>query len=85
MPGPDNVDYLPIWKKDATAAERLDELAMIARKHPERFERFALVYIEKLNDQGRIQVRSFEYGCNVPESVGLYELAKLHYFDETKT
>lgn len=41
-----NVDYLPIWKKNATAGERLRELAMIADKHPEQFEKWVLVYCE---------------------------------------
>jgi uncharacterized protein YeaO (DUF488 family) len=80
----DNVDYLPIWKKDATPAERLEELSLMARKNPERFQRFALVFVEKLDDAGRVHVRSFEHGCNVPEVIGLYELAKLHYFNESK-
>ena len=85
----DNFDYLPIWKKGASAATRLEELALIARKHPERFAQFALVYVETLQPKddkgtGRIMVRTWEHGCSIAESVGLYELGKLHYFDETK-
>lgn len=41
-----SIDYLPIWKKDAPAHERLYELAEIARKHPERFAKWVLVYCE---------------------------------------
>jgi hypothetical protein len=40
------IDYLPIWKKGAPTHERLYELAEIARKHPERFERWVIVYCE---------------------------------------
>ena len=40
------VDYLPIWKKGAPAHERLYELAEIARKHPEWFAKWVLVYCE---------------------------------------
>jgi hypothetical protein len=40
------VDYLPIWKKNATAGERLRELALIADKHPERFQKWVIVYCE---------------------------------------
>jgi hypothetical protein len=40
------IDYLPIWKKDAPVHERLYELAEIARKHPERFAKWVLVYCE---------------------------------------
>lgn len=50
------IDYLPIWKKNATSAERLRELAMIADKHPERFAKWVLVYCED-NDK-RFQVRT---------------------------
>lgn len=40
------IDYLPIWKKGATACERLQELAEIARKHPEYFDKWVVVYCE---------------------------------------
>lgn len=43
----DNVEYLPLWKKDATPEERLLELAMIARKHPERFAKIVVLYVEE--------------------------------------
>lgn len=44
----DNVEYLPLWKKDATPEERLLELAMVARKHPERFSKIVVLYVEEL-------------------------------------
>lgn len=50
------VDYLPIWKKNATTSERLYELAQIAAKHPDQFDKWILVYCED-NDQ-RFKVRS---------------------------
>lgn len=40
------IDYLPIWKKNATPGERLRELALIADKHPERFQKWVIVYCE---------------------------------------
>lgn len=40
------VDYLPIWKRNATAVERLTELAQIAGKHPEWFDKWVIVYCE---------------------------------------
>jgi uncharacterized protein YeaO (DUF488 family) len=88
-PVKDNVDYLPIWKKGASPSDRLEELALIARKHPERFAQFAVVYVETLRPKdeqlaGRIMVRTWEHGCSITEAVGLYELGKLHYFDESK-
>jgi hypothetical protein len=41
-----SIDYLPIWKKDAPTHERLYELAEVARKHPERFQKWVIVYCE---------------------------------------
>jgi hypothetical protein len=41
-----SIDYLPIWKKGATACERLRELAFIAEEHPEYFEKWVIVYCE---------------------------------------
>lgn len=68
------------WKKDATAAERLDELAGLAREHPERFGRFVMCYREELPD-ARIKLRTMEYGCDLESAVGLYELAKQAYVE----
>lgn len=44
------IDYLPIWKKGAPTHDRLYELAEIARKYPERFQKWVIVYCED-NDQ----------------------------------
>jgi hypothetical protein len=78
-----DIDYLPVWKAGATAEERLLELAAIARKHPERFSVFAITYVEK-KPNGGIKVRSWEHECSVIESFGIYELAKLWQFENSK-
>jgi hypothetical protein len=52
------IDYLPIWKKDALTHERLYELAEIARKHPDHFAKWVIVYCED-NDQ-RFKVRTMQ-------------------------
>ena len=70
----------PNWKKDATAAERLDELAGIAREHPERFGRFVVCYQEELKTGG-LKFRTLEYGCDIASAVGLFELGKQTYVD----
>lgn len=41
-----SIDILPIWKKDAPTHERLYELAEVARKHPDRFDKWVIVYCE---------------------------------------
>lgn len=46
-----SIDYLPIWKKGAPTHERLYELAEIARKNPERFDKWVIVYCED-SDKG---------------------------------
>lgn len=75
-----SIDYLPIWKKDATACERLQELAEVARKYPERFGKFALGYIETLPN-GNTKIRTFTHGCSTVESVGVFEIAKNDLID----
>ncbi len=44
--GMSNVELLPLWKKNATAAERLHELALLAAKRPEQFDKFVVIYAE---------------------------------------
>lgn len=73
---PDNVDYLPIWKKGSTAEEFLRELAMIARKHPERFWKIVLVSQETLAS-GNTKVQYFTKEVSTTESLGLLELGKM--------
>lgn len=52
------IDYLPVWKKNATPCERLQELAEIARKHPERFNKWAIVYCEDSDDTFTVRTLS---------------------------
>jgi hypothetical protein len=66
----------PNWKKDASAAERLDELAGLAREYPGRFERFVIVYKETMPG-GRLKYRSLEYNCDLDQQIGMFELGKL--------
>lgn len=66
---------LPIWKKDATAYERLSELALLAREHPERFEAFVIVYRET-KKTGNWQIRTMEYGGDLASRLGLLVLGQ---------
>lgn len=65
---------LPIWKKGATAYERLSELALLAREHPEKFEKFCIVYMEVLKN-GNWKFKTFEHNANLIEALGMYKLA----------
>ena len=72
---PDNVDYLPIWKKGSTPEEFLMEISAIARKYPERFGRIAVIY-EETKENGNTQI---DYQCKnttTTELLGIIELAK---------
>ena len=52
------IDILPIWKRGAPTHERLYELAELARKHPERFDKWVLVYCE--DNEKRFMTRTME-------------------------
>jgi hypothetical protein len=72
----DNVDYLPIWKANATAEERFMELAMMARKHPERFNKMVVIYQEDVNKDGWIARYQGSANLTTNEILGLLEIAK---------
>lgn len=77
----DNVDYLPIWKKDATAEERFLELANMARKHPERFLHCIVIYQERVTlehgDGTAFNTRYVTHGLDTLGAIGLFEVGKL--------
>lgn len=79
-----NIEYLPVWKKDATAEERFLELAMMARKHPERFAKMAVVYVE-IKPGGRWQIRSIDTGMTtIFEEIGILRAAMSDAESRTK-
>lgn len=76
----DNVELLPVDKKNMTAAEFLEDLALAARKYPEHFEKFVLVH-SWLNP--KIQTRVACYGVTTMEGFGLLHLGQLRLHDIT--
>lgn len=77
-----SIDYLPIWKKNATAAERLYELAQMAAKHPDLFDKWVLVYCED-NDQ-RFKVRSISgEGTRTSDSLAVLQAGILDLWEKT--
>jgi hypothetical protein len=70
---------MPVWKKGATAEERLQELAQIARKHPEQFSKFVIVY-QEINKEGEEDETTLErvviHNTNMAESLGLLRLGE---------
>jgi len=70
-----SIDYLPIWKKDSTAEEWFLEIAAVARKYPERFEKVCVIMQETLAN-GNTLDRNFSRGVRTTELLGMLELAK---------
>jgi hypothetical protein len=52
------LSYLPNFKRNATTAEMLRELALIAEKHPERFKKWVLVFCEDNDQRFRVRYQS---------------------------
>lgn len=66
---------LPKWKKDASAYERLSELALLAREKPGIFEHFVIVY-RGTEPNGNWKIRVMEHGGFLDANIGLLELGK---------
>lgn len=78
-----NIDYLPIWKKGAPAHERLYELAEIARKHPERFQKWIIVYCEDNEERFKTRWINGEE-TRTSDCLGILQAAIQTVFEETK-
>mgnify|MGYP003395705144 CR=1 FL=1 len=78
-----DISILPIWKKDATAYERLSELALLARENPEMFEQFAIVYKSRLPNKN-VKFRYMDFGtADVFATMGLFEAGKATVWDSS--
>lgn len=64
------LELLPNWKSNCSAEDRFLELAMVARKYPERFGKLAVVYEETMPNKNT-QVRQISNGCDTTQLVGL--------------
>jgi hypothetical protein len=78
-----NLSVLPIWKKGASLADRLEEMACYARAKPERFEKFVMAFVETLPN-GNWKIRTMEHGCDLAQQVGLFELGKAEVYKESE-
>lgn len=71
----ENVELMPSWKNNATAEDRFNELALMARKNPEKFNNFIVVYQEETATSV-----STRYTCSqnidTNTALGILELAK---------
>lgn len=76
------IQALPVWKKDSTAAEWLQEIAAIAMEYPERFARIVVVN-EELNKDGLpVKTRLWSKGLKTnSDIIGALEVAKLETWE----
>ena len=78
----DNISYLPVWKKDSTPEEFLQEVALIARKYPDRFTRIGIAFDETLPN-GNTVTHYHCYNVSTTELIGLFECAKMRVYEFT--
>ena len=79
----DNLSILPVWKRDSSAEEFFGECSLLARKHPERFGKAALVYEETLAT-GNTVVRTASRALNTNELVGILQIGISQIIEGTK-
>lgn len=77
-----NIDYLPIWKDGASAADRLMEVAAIAMKNPHWFSRLVIVWEEDCGESSK--TRYIGTPMDSRELLGLLEQAKMECFIWTR-
>ena len=77
------VTTLPIWKKGATAYERLSELALLAKECPEKFKMFVIVYQETLPN-GNWKFKYMDFGAtDIFQTIGLLEAGKMKCYESS--
>lgn len=76
------LSYLPVWKANATPAERLQELVLMAEKHPEWFQKFVIGYVE-IDKEGDHKFGYHVYGMRTTEAIGVFEMAKNKLIEAT--
>ena len=69
---------LPVWKKDATAAELFDQLAQMARENPKMFDDVIVLYTEPIDDDIMYYRQVTCPAMNLANHIGLM---RLHEFD----
>jgi len=78
-----NVKAITVWKKNATVAERLYELARWAEENPDQIDRFVLLYQGARSKEGSCDLGRTELGfAFTNEVISLLEVAKAYYLQE---
>lgn len=71
----ENVEMFPEWNKRVSAADRLREIALMADKNPEHFDRLVVGW-QGMTEKGQLRVRYSLAGCDTIDLLGLIELVK---------
>lgn len=78
-----SLDILPVWKKDSTEVEWLQEIASMALVHPARFGRCVII-AEETKANGNTMTRTYRRNCNITEAIGVVELGKMDLWESGK-
>lgn len=77
------ITNLPVWKKGATAFERLSELALLAKELPKKFDKFAIVYQEQMPN-GNVKFHYMDFNSvDVFQTMGLLEAGKIKCWEDS--
>lgn len=83
----ENVRWLPTWRKDVDAATRFDELAIMARKHPEKFSHVVIGWANAPENKAiGYQTDYCLVGCNCDTMtfLGLLEMVRMEIHAVTR-
>lgn len=81
------IHNLPVWKRGATAYERLSEIALFAKQYPDKFSKFALIHLEEM-PTGNVKVLTITYqrggeGLCFAEGMGLLSAGQITMFEKS--
>ncbi len=78
-----SITALPVWKKNSSPAEWLQELATLALENPDRWARIVVV-VQRIDDEGLTKnTRSYSHDMRTEsEIIAALEIAKLLAYDE---
>ena len=78
------ISTLPVWKKGASAEDRFNELAMMAREHPERFNKIVVLYEEDRGEDGIISRQAFSDGMTTTIALGIIKAGEMDIYLRTR-
>lgn len=77
------INTIPVWKKNSTVAEWLEELAARARARPEQWSRVVVVY-QELNKDGH-PYKTRDFSKNIPTNAEILATLAIAQFELWET